>query len=75
MQIISRRVNQGIVIGAETQITVLEIDQDSVELEIRSFDEDRHSRRVVRLYLEPDDADETVGDDSHREVSVLAGVR
>jgi Global regulator protein family len=75
MQIFSRRVNQGIVIGAETQVTVLEIDQNSVELEIRSFTEDRDSCRVVRLYLEPDDADEPINDDSHRELPVLAGAR
>ena len=75
MQIISRRVNQGVVIGAETQITVLEIDRDSVELEIRSFTDDQDSRRVVRLYLAPDDADETVSDDSHQQIAALAGAR
>jgi carbon storage regulator CsrA len=75
MQIISRRVNQGIVIGAETQITVLEIEQNSVELEIRSYTENQESRRVVRLYLEPEQADEPISDDSHRELPVLAGAR
>jgi hypothetical protein len=74
MQIISRRVNQGIVIGAETQITVLEIDQDSVELEIRSFG-DRDSRRTVRLYLPPQEADETLSDDAQRDLPVFAGAR
>jgi hypothetical protein len=75
MQIISRRVNQGIVIGAETQITVLEIEHNSVELEIRTFNDDRDSRRVVRLYLEPDDADESFRDDVPCELPVLAGAR
>jgi Global regulator protein family len=75
MQIISRRVNQGIIIGAETQITVLEIDQDSVELEIRSFTDDDDSCRIVRLYLEPGDADEAIACDSDRELHVLAGAR
>ena len=75
MQIFSRRVNQGIIIGEETQITVLEIDEDSVQLEIRSSDGDGESCQVVRLYLAQHDAIHSVNDDSRQEVEVLAGAR
>ena len=53
MQIISRRVNEGIIIGEETQITVLDIGENSVELEIRSPDDE--FCEVVTLFLRSDE--------------------
>ena len=73
MQIISRRVNQGIIIGEETQITVLEIDEGSVQLEIRSSGDG--DSRIVRLYLSQDDTILSVDDDSCQEVEVLVCTR
>lgn len=73
MQIISRRVNQGIIIGAETQITVLEIDEGSVQLEIRSSGDG--DSRIVRLYLSQKDTILSVNDDSCQEVEVLVCTR
>ena len=72
MQIISRRVNQGIIIGEETQVTVLKIDEDSVQLEIRSSNGE--SCQVVRLHLAQNDVVQAVSDDSCQEMEVLAGV-
>lgn len=49
MHIVSRRANEGIVIGREIQVTVLEIGSNWVEIEIRS-NRDGDSR-IVQLSL------------------------
>jgi len=70
MQIISRRVNEGIIIGEETQITVLDIGDETVQLEIRSSDDE--FREVVTLSLSTlDDGWEAVGDKGD---ALLAGL-
>lgn len=49
MHMISRRANEGVVIGREIQVTVLEIGKNWVDIEIQS--KDNGDSRVVRLWL------------------------